>query len=225
MNTNDSPATPDRRPLETRRQAWVPKLARLLDRAGFSPNAISMLGILASVAGAGAMVATRDMDDSVGAGSLFLFAALMIQARLLANMMDGLVAVECGRGSPDGDFFNEVPDRLEDAVLLTAAGYAADRLWLGELAAMLAIATAYLRAYRASRGLGQDFRGPGAKPHRMFVLTVSMIFSAVAAFKGVGDEARAVIPAYALCAIALLCVVTLLRRGAKTLRDMRAPKT
>lgn len=182
-----------------------------------------MLGILAALAGAGAMVATRHTDSTACAGGLFLFAALMIQARLLANMMDGLVAVECGRGSPDGDFFNEVPDRLEDAVLLTAAGYAAARLWLGELAAMLAIAVAYLRAYRASRGLGQDFRGPGAKPHRMFVLTLAMLWAALecGAFQ---EGVHPIAIFYGLAVIVALAVVTLLRRGAKTLRDMRAPK-
>jgi phosphatidylglycerophosphate synthase len=224
MNADSPTIAPDRRPLETRRQAWAPKLARALDRVGFSPNGISVAGIVAALIGAGAMVSTRHVESVAITGGLFLFAALMIQTRLLANMMDGLVAVECGRGSPDGDFFNEVPDRLEDAVLLSAAGYAAGKLWLGELAALLAVSVAYLRAYRASRGLGQDFRGPGAKPHRMFVLTLSMCFAAAACFFRNDKDYAMGHPAIGLGIIVLLCLITLLRRSAKTLRDMRAPR-
>lgn len=107
----------------------------------------------------------------------WLLAALGIQLRLLANLMDGLVAVEGGRGSPTGALFNELPDRPEDAILLVAASYASGIAWLGWLAALLALMTAYVRVLGASLGQGHDFGGPMAKQHRMAALTLGAIGS------------------------------------------------
>ena len=60
----------------------------------------------------------------------WLGAAAGIQLRLGANMLDGLVAVEEGKGAPTGAHYNEAPDRVEDALLLVAALLAeAEALW------------------------------------------------------------------------------------------------
>ena len=40
-------------------------------------------------------------------------------------MLDGMVAVEGGKGSPDGPIWNEAPDRYSDIVILVGAGYGA----------------------------------------------------------------------------------------------------
>ena len=47
-----------------------------------------------------------------------------MQLRLLCNMLDGMVAVEGGKGSRTGEIYNEVPDRIADPLLLVPAGYA-----------------------------------------------------------------------------------------------------
>lgn len=220
MDTESIP--PDRRPLKTRRQTWVPKLAHALDRAGFTPNGISLAGVGISLLGSAGLAATRHIDSVPMTCGLFVFAAVTVQLRLLANMMDGLVAVECGRASPDGDFFNEVPDRVEDSLFLCAAGYAANATEAGLVAALLAVSVAYLRAYRASRGLGQDFCGPGAKPQRMFVLTVGLLVAGGAIGTGFGAEPAAKILGGTLALIIALSAITLLRRTARILRAMRA---
>ena len=69
--------------------------------------------------------------------------------------------------------FNEVPDRVSDAAVLIGAGYAVgSHVVLGDPAASVAIFTAYVRAVgKAMTGL-QDYRGPMAKPQRMFVTTI-----------------------------------------------------
>lgn len=158
-----------RRPLKSRETAWARLATRLLLRTGISADGISLLGILFSALGAWAAVAAPERPW------LYLLAALGIQLRLLCNMLDGLVAVEGGRKSPYGPLFNEVPDRIEDSVLLIAFGYAAGLLWLGLAAALLAAITAYIRALGASLGFPQDFRGPMAKPHRMAALTIAAL--------------------------------------------------
>ncbi len=55
----------------------------------------------------------------------WLLAAALVQLRLLANMFDGMVAVETNTASPVGELFNEVPDRVSDAAILVGLGYAA----------------------------------------------------------------------------------------------------
>lgn len=162
----------NRRPLASRQTAWASALARNACRLGLTPNAISVTGIGFAALGAGAMVLAHDHRW------LWLVAALGIQLRLLANMLDGLVAIEGGRKSATGALYNEFPDRIEDSLLLVAAGYAAALPELGWAAALLAMATAYARSLGGALGHEQDFCGPMAKQHRMAVLTLAALASA-----------------------------------------------
>lgn len=162
----------NRRPLKTRSAGWAQALGAALARMGVSPNAISTIGVMFAAGGAACFVMAP------ANAWFYLGAALGIQLRLLANMLDGLVAVEGGRQSATGPLFNEVPDRIEDALLLVAAGYAAALPELGYGAALLAFGTAYIRMTGGSLGFAQDFSGPMAKQHRMFVLTVGAVLAA-----------------------------------------------
>jgi phosphatidylglycerophosphate synthase len=136
-------------------------------RTPITPNQISVIGIVFSGLGAWALV----WETRWG----LLAAAVAIQLRLLCNLFDGMVAVEGGRAAADGPLFNEVPDRLEDSLLLVAGGYAAGFPWLGFLAALLAMFTAYIRVLGASFGFAHDFRGPMAKQQRMAALTLGCV--------------------------------------------------
>jgi phosphatidylglycerophosphate synthase len=108
-----------------------------------------------------------------------LLAAATIQARLVCNLIDGMVAVEGGQGAKDGPFWNEAPDRLSDLLFLIGAGIAAGNPGLGALAAALAIATAYVRELGRAEGFPPDFSGPLAKPQRMAVLTAGTVLAAI----------------------------------------------
>ncbi len=174
--SNDSP----RRHLRTRERRWPRALATALGNAGIRPNAISVLSIFfAAVAG----VALWRSGNTSGSWLLLLTAAVAIQLRLLCNMLDGLLAVEGGFKSRVGDLYNEIPDRIADAVILIGAGYGVDALPFGEIlgwsAALLAVMTAYARLLAGSLGAQQLFIGPMAKQHRMFVMTVGAVAAAV----------------------------------------------
>lgn len=104
-----------------------------------------------------------------------LLAILGIQLRLLANVLDGLVAVEGGKGSALGALYNEFPDRLADSIILVSLGVAAGIDWLGWLAALLAALTAYIRVFGGALGQPQAFFGPMAKQHRMAVATIALV--------------------------------------------------
>ena len=202
----------DRRPLASRQYRWAAALRDGLLRTSITANQISMLGVLFAALGGGALLLARDEPI------LLILAALMIQLRLLCNLLDGMVAVEGGRGSPTGALYNEVPDRLEDALLLIGFGYLAGLPEVGYVTASLAVFTAYVRAVGASHGFGQDFRGPMAKPHRMAALTAGCLaaFVEVVAF-GTNLAAPAVL--VVVCAGTALTALRRLQRIARGLRE------
>lgn len=168
----------NRRVLKTRTRAWPAAIARVLARSGITPNQVSVAGIAMAAAAAYGFVASRH-----GSLGWLLVAAAGIQLRLLCNLLDGLLAIEGGLKSPTGDLYNEVPDRVEDVLILGAAGLAVSDqrsgMWLGPIAALLAVGTAYVRLLGGSLGFTQDFSGPMAKQHRMFALTVGTLAAAV----------------------------------------------
>jgi phosphatidylglycerophosphate synthase len=205
--------TDNRRPLKTRGKAWAEGLAARLAKAYVSPDLISASSVAVAVLGA-ALLCASGQAGPVPRAILLILAAVCIQLRLLANMLDGMIAVEHDRKSTFGPIWNELPDRIADVLFLVAAGYAA---WidgrdvgaaLGWLCAMLAVLTAYVRELGRGLGLPADFSGPMAKPHRMFALTVACLVSAFEPFWGWQGGTFLV----ALTIIALGCVVTVFRR-------------
>ena len=174
--------TANRRVLRTRSRAWPSAIARALAGWGVTPNQVSVVSIAVAAVGALGFAAAADATGGRVAPWLVL-AAVGIQLRLLCNLLDGLLAIEGGLKSPTGDLYNEIPDRVADVLLLVGAGVAASGhrwgLWLGIAAAFLAVITAYVRLLGGSLGLRQDFVGPMAKQHRMFVLTVGALAGAV----------------------------------------------
>jgi phosphatidylglycerophosphate synthase len=155
------------------------------------------------------------------ASSLCLLAgAACVQLRLLCNMLDGLLAVEGGLGSREGEIWNDLPDRIADPLILVGAGLAVRGLpwgWtLGWLAALLSLLTAYVRVLGGSVGLAQSFAGPMAKPQRMFAITVGCVGGAVeCAF---GRPPRLLY--LALAVIVAGAVVTAARRTAAIVREL-----
>ncbi|MCC6493380.1 MAG: CDP-alcohol phosphatidyltransferase family protein [Pirellulales bacterium] len=169
----------NRRPLKSRQWAVFQGAAAWLARIGVSPNAISLSSIAFAVAAGASFAATAKLESDLARRAAWTIAALFVQLRLYANLLDGLVAVEGGRGSPVGDLYNEVPDRVADTAILLGAGYAAGSSpALGAAASIVAVFTAYCRALGASLGGGQVFIGPMAKPQRMALITAIAFFYA-----------------------------------------------
>jgi len=175
----------NRRPIKQRERGYAKWLTRVLVNGGVTPNLISFSSIVFAVF-AGLCFYAVGIATSVGDRVLLcLGAALFCQLRLLANMMDGMVAVEGGKGGPDGPVWNELPDRFADIAVLVGAGYGVAALGiaspaLGWAAAVAAVMTAYVREVVRGAGAPADFSGPMAKPHRMFVMTVAALIAATA---------------------------------------------
>src|SRR5664279_3929418 len=94
-----------RRPVKTRNANWAAWLAQSLADAGVRPNRISLASIAAAAVAAACLLT-----------GCYLTAALFIQLRLLCNLLDGMVAIEGGRRSAVGELYNDLPDRLSDAL-------------------------------------------------------------------------------------------------------------
>jgi len=206
---------PARRPLQSRGKPWAAALARRLTTWRVAPNFISALSVVfAGAAGACLPLAVRAASPAAAA-LLFLATAAGIQLRLLANLMDGMVAVEGGLGSKTGELWNDLPDRFADALVFAGAAYAQPgSAWgveLGWAAAVLAVITAYVRVLGAAAGAGQHFLGPMAKQQRMATMTAACVLGAALALAG-----RAALAAHVLTAALALVVagaaVTIARR-------------
>ncbi len=166
----------DRRPLASRQWRWSNAVAKGLARRGVTPNAISVAGMIFGLFAGLALVVTRRAGFETAG---FLAAAVFIQLRLLANLFDGMVAVEQQTVSPLGALYNEVPDRISDAATLIGAGFACSGSpTLGYVAALLAIFIAYIRAQGRVAGAHQEFCGPMAKQQRMAAVTIAAIVAA-----------------------------------------------
>ncbi|HUR32810.1 MAG TPA: CDP-alcohol phosphatidyltransferase family protein [Vicinamibacterales bacterium] len=213
----------ERRPIASRDVAVVQRLARWLVARGVSANVISVSSIWFAGMGSLCLLATP-WTDGFPERMLFGAAALLIQARLLANLLDGMVAVGSRTASPLGELYNEVPDRVADACILIGAGFAGGSTpSLGYLAALLAVFVAYIRALGSSVGVTGLFIGPMAKPQRMATVTVASIYVACvpAAWPGGLASTRFGVVGIALaiiCAGAALTAVRRLQRIAAQLR-------
>lgn len=213
----------DRRPIKARSSRWAAGLAAYLVRRDVSPNAVSVASVAFAAAGAVGLALARADVPAWLAGLLYLLAALGIQGRLACNLLDGMVAVEGGRGGPAGEVFNDLPDRLADPILLVAAGYGVNLWWgpdVGWLAAAAALLTAYVRVLGRAAGAGTHFAGPMAKQHRMAVLTAACGLCAAVAWVGLG--LRHWVMFAALAVIAAGCAVTVVRRVRLIIRSLEA---
>jgi phosphatidylglycerophosphate synthase len=211
-----------RRPIAARETRWAAVCARALARIGLRPNAISVGSVVFAAIAAACLVAAG-RTEGVARILLWLGAAAGIQLRLLANLFDGMVAVEGGFRTKSGEIFNELPDRISDTLILAAAGYAIPAGgWMHELgwaAAAAAVITAYVRTLGVACGTAQYFIGPMAKQQRMFLVTAACVGDAAqAAFRA----PRLELMSWALGLVVVGCVVTSVRRAARILAELNA---
>lgn len=214
----------NRRPLKVRDAAFARRMAERLAKAKVSPDAISAASVAFAALGGALLMTAGGLDGWVFRAVVLVLAAACIQARLLCNLLDGLVAVEHGRGGSAGPIWNELPDRIADVLLLAGAGYGVQTAGLGGgaavgwIAAVLAVLTAYVR--ELGRGLGRpaDFSGPMAKQQRMAALT---IFCVISAFEPLwrGDGQMLLCGLLVIAAGTLVTVVRRTRNLARGLRE------
>ncbi|HEY1922527.1 MAG TPA: CDP-alcohol phosphatidyltransferase family protein [Tepidisphaeraceae bacterium] len=207
----------DRRPIAARRFAIFQHMAASLARAHVTANTISVAGMISGIL-AGISLYFTASTGPLTSRILWLAAAGLVQLRLLANMLDGMVAIASATASKVGELFNEMPDRISDAATLIGLGYAVGgQPTLGWSAALLAVFTAYVRSMGKAAGAGSDFRGPMAKQQRMFLVTLTGVFCAFAPAQLLRYPAT--ICLWLICAG---CIVTIWRRLSGIASNLRS---
>ncbi|AYG60290.1 CDP-alcohol phosphatidyltransferase family protein [Rhizobium jaguaris] len=207
----------DRRPLASRNTRWAQALARYMTALSVTPNRISQASmVMAALAGGSFWLSGQ---GSAGLRAIFLIlAALFCQLRLLCNLLDGMVAVEGGKGEEDGPFWNEFPDRVADILIFAGVGYGIAAPGLGWAAAAFAVLTAYVRELGRATGNPSDFGGPMAKQHRMATMTAAALLSVVEVLWSGGSWVLTV----ALWIVAVGAAATAFRRARNLIRLLKA---
>lgn len=210
-----------RRPMGLREHGWLRSIARGAASLGLTPNAVSILGILFSIAGSVCLIASARVTGQL-AVVLLLLVPVMVGLRGLCNLVDGLIAVEGGMRTKSGEVFNDFPDRISDLVLYIGAGYGAISssisIPLGWSVGALAVLTAYTRLLGGAVGATQYFTGPMAKPHRMAVLSAGCLSAAIERATN-GTTWSLVV---AMVIIALGCLITIAIRLKKIIRELES---
>ena len=211
----------DRRPIATRNRKWAQAATAWLAGRNVSPNAISIAGMCACIVAGIALGVTSIADYRI----LWLVAALGAQLRLTANMLDGMVALASGRASKTGELYNEVPDRISDAAVFIGAGFAwGGNVALGYIATILAVFTAYIRAAGKIAGAPNEFCGPMAKQHRMLVITLICLYSAITPRSWqmiTFNDSQIGLMTVGLIVIVVGCVITVGRRAGRIARALK----
>jgi phosphatidylglycerophosphate synthase len=211
----------DRRPIATRNRKWAQAATAWLAARNVSPNAISIAGMCACIIGGIALVLTSVSDYRI----LWLIAAGGAQLRLTGNMLDGMVALASGRASKVGELYNEIPDRVSDAAVFIGTGFAwGGNIALGYIATILAIFTAYVRAAGKIAGGPNEFCGPMAKQHRMLVITLVCLYSAITPRSWqmiTFNDSQIGLMTLALAVIVVGCVITVIRRVGRIAQGLK----
>lgn len=217
MSNSDN--TP-RRPIQVRQTRWAESISRLLINAGLRPNTISVLSVFFATAASMCLFFSKNRSLTLSL-ILYILCAAFIQLRLLCNLFDGMVAIEGDLKSKTGVIFNELPDRIADTLIILPLGYLCGDLAfaveLGWLAVLLAMLTAYLRLLGDSVGAEQYFIGPMAKPHRMFLITISMFVAGILQYF---FELSNIVFYCVLWILVSGCVITSIRRLQHIVKDL-----
>jgi CDP-diacylglycerol---glycerol-3-phosphate 3-phosphatidyltransferase len=147
-------------------------LGRGLRRIGVPADALTVFGLLASVATA----------FLIGSGHL-VWAVVGVIVAGVSDLLDGAIARGSGQASPRGAFFDSVTDRVSDALLLGGvAWYLAGRSPYESVLAFAVAASSMLVSYERARAesLGLNARGGLMERAERFVfLGVALAFNIV----------------------------------------------
>jgi phosphatidylglycerophosphate synthase len=170
-----------RRPMKFREFTACTRIASALNTAGVTPNQISIAGLAAGLGVGLALAMTNHAETAALERWFWGLAILGMLLRGAGNILDGVLAVECGRSTPIGHLYNEIPDRISDIAMLAGAGYAAGgQSVLGWMAATMALFIAYTRVQVDVAGARQSFIGPMAKPARVAVIAIAALIHVAA---------------------------------------------
>ena len=149
-------------------EGWVAGGVRPLVSLGITPNALTIMGLVASFISALCYISWRT-------NRLFLpLAGALILLSGLIDAIDGVLARSTGRVSVFGGFLDSVSDRYSDAVVLSAIVYAGlcHPAW-GLAAIVGSLMVSYTRARAEAAGVKMAAVGFAERAERMVFLALT----------------------------------------------------
>ncbi len=151
----------------------VAPIGRNLQKAGVSPDVITVIGVL--MAGAcGVAIALEQ----------YPLAVLLLALTGLPDALDGAVAKAAGKAGPRGAYFDSVSDRVSDGLLFAGAGWnlaGSDNPRMAMLPFALYIAASLVSYQRAkAESLGYEAKGGlMERAERFIALGFGLLFSSL----------------------------------------------
>lgn len=179
-------------------------LARLLVRAGVSPNVVTVIGTVATSAAALWLLPAGHLVVGV----------LVVVVLAFADSVDGLMARERGAESAFGAYLDSTMDRVSDAAIFTALGlyllWQDEQQWqgIGFAMGMACVVLGMLVSYARARAEGLGISAKAGIAER----ADRLIFAGVAAL-AVGLGAPPVVLVIALGVLVLANIVTVFQRS------------
>ena len=177
-----------------------------LASVGLTPNALTVLGLLASTGSAWAYLSWRtDRLYLVAAASLILLSGLL-------DAFDGVLARKTGAVTRFGGFFDSVADRYSDAVVLGAVIVSGlcEPLW-GMAALIGSLMVSYARARAEAAGVAMIAVGFAERAERMILLVAVTL----------GAYYRIEVLGYGIIVLALIANLTVVQRVAHFMGEVR----
>jgi CDP-diacylglycerol--glycerol-3-phosphate 3-phosphatidyltransferase len=184
-------------------------MARLA-RAGFTPNAITLLAVAGSIA-VGAAVSQAGKRPA-----LLLLLPAWLFARMALNAIDGMMARELDMASPLGAVLNELGDALSDLGLYLPLAFAHEESeWPVIAFSIGAVLTEFCGVLGRALGASRRYEGPMGKSDRAFIVGALGLLSF--ALPG----AVAIWP-WVFSIAAALTALTCLNRLSQSLKELKA---
>ncbi|GAA2246607.1 CDP-alcohol phosphatidyltransferase family protein [Rarobacter faecitabidus] len=175
-------------------------LARALLRIGVSPDAVTIIGTIGTIAAALWLLPT---------GHLFV-GALVIGAFALSDALDGTMARLSGRSGPWGAFLDSTLDRLADGAIFTAIGVyflvqqEGNIAIVGASLAAACVVFGFTVSYARARAEGLGFQAAVGIAERSERLVISLV---VTGFVGIGLPVSVLVVVLGIIAVASLITV------------------
>jgi archaetidylinositol phosphate synthase len=144
-------------------------------RAGLTPDAVSLLALLAALAAAGSFSLAGDTRPA------YLLGALLVFCNGLLDLLDGALARELDRSSPAGDLLDHVLDRYADIAVVAGLAAGIGSFTLGFAAVTGVLMTSYLGTQAAAVGLDRVYGGLLGRADRLVLVG---LVATVAGFGG-----------------------------------------
>jgi archaetidylinositol phosphate synthase len=160
--------------LKTSVQKWLAFEAAIFHRLGFTPNHVSIFGLIL------ALLSALTYWQWESYSFLLILAPLLMLASGFLDALDGIIARIYGESSTFGAFFDSILDRYADAVILSGIilGGLTQISW-GLIALFGSLMVSYTRARAEAAGVKMESIGLAERAERIVILTLASFLSLI----------------------------------------------